>query len=106
MARQPQVTVHAHHLYMFRYDSHAFGGLSRDAFVRALVAEGIPCSAGYSLISDELAIRNEAARLCAALGREQPAQTTPLTVARRACARGCWLPSRFLLAGESELRQT
>ena len=103
MAQQPQVTAHAHHLYMFRYGSQAFGGLSRDAFVRTLVAEGIPCSAGYSMICDELAIRTESARLYAALGREQPARTAPLSVARRASAEGVWLPQRLLLAGESEL---
>jgi len=103
MVRQPQVTGHAHHLYMFAYDSGAFGGLSRDGFVRALLAEGIPCSAGYSMISDELAIQTESARLCAALGREQPAARAPLTVARRACAQGVWLPQRLLLAEEHEL---
>jgi dTDP-4-amino-4,6-dideoxygalactose transaminase len=103
MVRRPQVTAHAHHIYMFRYDSRTFGGLSREAFVRALVAEGIPCSAGYSLISDEMAIQTETARLCAALGRELPAQTASLTEARRACVEGVWLPQRVLLAEEIEL---
>jgi dTDP-4-amino-4,6-dideoxygalactose transaminase len=105
MTRQPQVTTHAYHLYMFRYDARAFGGLSRDAFVRALAAEGIPCSAGYSMVSDEPAIRNETARLCAALGRSQPAQTVPLSMARRACAEGVWLPQRLLLAEERDLQE-
>lgn len=35
------------HLYPFRYDAEKFGGLPRDGFVRAMRAEGIPCSAGY-----------------------------------------------------------
>ncbi|MDB5057537.1 MAG: aminotransferase DegT [Chloroflexi bacterium] len=103
VVQQPQVTAHARHLYMFRYSSEAFGGLSRDGFVGALVAEGIPCSAGYSMISDEVAIKTETERLCAALGREQPAQTAPLSVARRACDEGVWLPQRLLLAGQDEL---
>jgi dTDP-4-amino-4,6-dideoxygalactose transaminase len=104
MVQQPQVTAHAHHIYMFRYSSQAFSGMSRDAFVRALVAEGVPCSAGYSMISDELAIQTEVARVCTELGRPQPAQTAPLTAARRACAEGVWLPQRLLLAGEGELQ--
>jgi dTDP-4-amino-4,6-dideoxygalactose transaminase len=104
MVRRPQVTAHAHHIYMFRYDARTFGGLSREAFVRALLAEGIPCSAGYSLISDEMAIQTETARLCAALGRELPAQTASLTEARRACVEGVWLPQRVLLAEETELQ--
>ncbi len=44
----------AYHLYMFRYDAEAFGGgLSRSKFMRALEAEGIPCSSGYSPLNKE-----------------------------------------------------
>ncbi len=32
---------------MFRYDSAHFDGLSRDEFIKALSAEGVPCSRGY-----------------------------------------------------------
>jgi hypothetical protein len=38
---------------MFRYDPAAFGGLSREGFLRALSAEGIPCSGGYSPLNRE-----------------------------------------------------
>lgn len=41
------VSLHAWHLYIFRYNPHAFDGLPRDIFVEALQAEGIPCSTGY-----------------------------------------------------------
>jgi perosamine synthetase len=40
-------TMSAYHLYMFRYNKAAFAGLSRDKFVEALQAEGVPCSPGY-----------------------------------------------------------
>jgi len=40
-------TNSAFHLYMFRYDSSHFSGLSRDQFIKALSAEGVPCSPGY-----------------------------------------------------------
>ncbi len=40
-------TRHAYHLYIFRYDKKAFGGVPRQRFLRALNAEGIGCSAGY-----------------------------------------------------------
>lgn len=46
--RGPRVTRHAFHLILFRYDSERFGGLSRDRFVRAMNAEGIPVGIGYS----------------------------------------------------------
>ncbi len=35
------------HLYPLRYDAQQFNGLSRDNFMKALQAEGIPCSSVY-----------------------------------------------------------
>ena len=35
------------HLYAFRYNPQSFRGLSRSKFMKALRAEGIPCSSGY-----------------------------------------------------------
>lgn len=49
----PGCTRNAYHLYMFRYDPKAFDGLSRDGFLKALRAEGIPCSGGYSPLNRE-----------------------------------------------------
>lgn len=40
-------TRSAWHLYMFRYDKEYFAGLSREKFIEALTAEGVPCSSGY-----------------------------------------------------------
>ncbi len=37
----------AYHLYPFRYKKEHFNNLSRDKFLSALRAEGIPCSSGY-----------------------------------------------------------
>ncbi|NBP74006.1 MAG: DegT/DnrJ/EryC1/StrS family aminotransferase, partial [Alphaproteobacteria bacterium] len=42
-----RITTHAYHLFVMRYSAAAFNGLSRDHFIEALNAEGIPCSAGY-----------------------------------------------------------
>ena len=41
------VTRAAFHLFPFRYQKDQFGGLSRATFLKALQAEGIPCSSGY-----------------------------------------------------------
>lgn len=43
----PGTTRSAYHLYMFRYFSEHFGGLSRQKFIEAINAEGIPCDVGY-----------------------------------------------------------
>jgi dTDP-4-amino-4,6-dideoxygalactose transaminase len=45
--RLPERSRAVWHLYPFRYDAEGFQGLSRDGFIRAMRAEGIPCSAGY-----------------------------------------------------------
>ncbi len=44
-----RITSHACHLYIFRYSPSAFDMLAKDQFVKALQAEGVPCSGGYSL---------------------------------------------------------
>ena len=36
-----------YHLYPFRYKKEHFNNLSRDKFLSALRAEGVPCSSGY-----------------------------------------------------------
>lgn len=38
----------AWHNYAFRYDARQFNGLPRARFLRALAAEGVPCSGGYT----------------------------------------------------------
>lgn len=45
--RDERVTKHAYHLFIFKFDDELFG-VSRDRFIAALRAEGIPCSAGYN----------------------------------------------------------
>ncbi len=46
--RLPENSRAVWHLYPFRYDAREFNGLARDKFARALSAEGIPCTRGYS----------------------------------------------------------
>ncbi|MBI3665217.1 MAG: DegT/DnrJ/EryC1/StrS family aminotransferase, partial [Acidobacteria bacterium] len=46
-------TRNAYHLYMFRYDQQHFAGAPRAKFLKALAAEGIPSSGGYSPLNKE-----------------------------------------------------
>lgn len=92
------VTNHAYHLYPMRYIPSAFGGRSRDEFIRALQAEGIPCSAGYTDLQSRhsvtLAVRKRHPELVA----EQPCPNT-----ERICAESIWLTQSILLADEKDL---
>ncbi|KAA3656719.1 MAG: DegT/DnrJ/EryC1/StrS family aminotransferase, partial [Calditrichaeota bacterium] len=44
-----RITSQSRHLYIFRYVSEAFEEISKAEFIKALQAEGIPCSGGYSI---------------------------------------------------------
>ena len=50
MKPDPRVTRNTYHLFIFRFKSEECRGLSREMFIKALNAEGIPCSSGYSCL--------------------------------------------------------
>jgi dTDP-4-amino-4,6-dideoxygalactose transaminase len=50
-ASDARCTRNGHYLYMFHYDSAAFGGLPTKRFIEALHAEGIPSQATYPPLS-------------------------------------------------------
>ena len=45
--RLPENSRAVWHLYPFRYDARTFQGLPRETFLKAMRAEGVPCSTGY-----------------------------------------------------------
>ena len=47
LKRDPDVTKSSIHVYLARFVSHKFEGLSRDSFLEAVNAEGVPIRAGY-----------------------------------------------------------
>jgi dTDP-4-amino-4,6-dideoxygalactose transaminase len=49
----PGCTMNAYHLYMFRYNKDQFGGVPRATFLKALGAEGVPASGGYTPLNKE-----------------------------------------------------
>jgi perosamine synthetase len=51
-------TRNAYHLFMMRYDAQQFGGLPRATFLKAIDAEGIPVSGGYSPLNKEPFLKN------------------------------------------------
>jgi perosamine synthetase len=46
-------TNSAYHLYMFRYDKNHFAEMDRSQFLKALNAEGVPCSSGYGTMNKD-----------------------------------------------------
>jgi perosamine synthetase len=54
----PNVTKAAYHLFPFLYNKNEFKGLSRENFIKALNAEGVPCSGGYSELNKMPFLKN------------------------------------------------
>jgi len=90
----PWTTTHGFHLYMGLYDPAAFGGRSRDAFVAALAAEGIPTMAGYERpLSEYPAYRDLRAK------HPEMFRVEPCPNAESVCARSFWFSQQMLLDG-------
>lgn len=102
----PQVTRHAYHLYIFRYNPEDFKGLRRDTFIKALNAEGIPCSPGYvPLYKEPIFSSEDVKRILKFLGREEidyPSIHLPNT--EKACnEEGIWFYQSMLLGDERDI---
>jgi dTDP-4-amino-4,6-dideoxygalactose transaminase len=97
----PRVTAHGWHLFLFRLPG--IGGAGRrDAFCRALAAEGVPCAPGYPGLHRNAALRTEVARLSERLGLRYAEPCVP--VSDRLAADTAWLPQPVLLGGEDDTR--
>jgi dTDP-4-amino-4,6-dideoxygalactose transaminase len=56
------VTRASFHLFPFRYKKEEFQGIPREGFLKALTAEGIPCSGGYGGILNSMPYLDDAFR--------------------------------------------
>lgn len=90
-------------MYQVRFDSAAFGGVSRETFVRAMRAEGIPVSAGYGMSLDRQGVfANKRFDLLATQYDPAYAPTKygelELPHTQRLCEEAIWIPHNVLLA--------
>lgn len=97
------------HLYPLRYDAEQFNGLSRDKFVEALRAEGVPCSRVYHEqyydgLLDE-AIQSRGFRRLFGAARLQAYRDSFQELAgnRQVCATTVAIPQYVLLAKRTQL---
>ncbi len=109
LAVDERVTRHAFHLYVFRYDADAFGGASREQFLKALAAEGIPCTAGYKPLYREPAFQarfSDFPLSSPAFGGRPDYNGVHCPVTERICAdEAVWLTQNLLLGAESDISQ-
>jgi dTDP-4-amino-4,6-dideoxygalactose transaminase len=97
-----RVTRHAWHLYMFRRDPDLSHGGSRDWFLDALRAEGVPCAPGYVSLSQSPALRDGLNWLRGFV--PEVAEPRPCPVAERiGASEAVWLTQSLLLGGDQEV---
>ncbi len=96
VGRTAAVSSHAYHIYVTRYRPEALDGLSREKFVEALVAEGVPCSTGYPMVLDDQPVFH-AEKLA---GRAHPGDVPN---SRQAVAEVVWFIQRVLLGTEQDV---
>jgi len=103
-------TRNAYHLYMFRYDKDQFAGLERDTFLKALRAEGIPCSAGYKPLNKEPFLKNTmTSRAWRRFFSEQEfrrwEERNQCPVNERLCEQAVWFTQTMLLGERADMEQ-
>lgn len=100
-----RITCHANHLFTFRYQAEGFGGRSFAEFLKALNAEGVPCSSGYVPLYKETVFARYRARKgawCQA-GTPQDYPNLQLPVCEQVCADTVWLQQYMLLGDTSDM---
>ena len=102
-----RVTRHAYHLYIFRVDPEAFGGASKASIAKALQAEGIPVSVGYSrpLYKEPyLEYFLKCPLSCPYYARRVDYSSIRMPFTERACyIEGLWLPQYVLLGSREDM---
>jgi len=109
--RDPRVTRHGYHLFMFGVDE-AKLGVKRNVFLDALAAEGVPASSGYAfpLYANPMFVEKRFINGAFPLGTEYHADidyssfAAQCPVAEKACnGEAVWLTQNLLLGGEEDV---
>jgi dTDP-4-amino-4,6-dideoxygalactose transaminase len=103
-------TRNAYHLFMFRYDRSAFAGLTRDAFLKALRAEGVPASGGYSPLDREPFLARTLdspgyRRIYGEAGIRSLVERNRCPQNERLCGEAVWLTQTMLLGPPRDMDQ-
>lgn len=105
------VTTHAFHIYVFRFSEEEFQ-ISRENFLSALAAEGIPCSSGYAhpLYKNPMFLNREFYPHRSSTPRTHDASVINYASfeatcpnAEKACKTSVWLEHRLLLGSRTDI---
>ncbi len=105
LQRDPRQTTQAIYQYVFKYNAEAFGGASRNRFVAALEAEGIPCDGiFYEPVYRSALFNIEGGDFLQLDADNLSWANAHCPVAERAAyEEAVWLPHQLLLGDEGEV---
>jgi len=100
LKRESRVTKRGYYFFVIRYDSKEFNGLSKERFVKALNAEGVPAGVGYGMpLYKQPAFKRERLRGVFPKGVQLPDyESLFLPNSEEFTAREVTLPHQILLA--------
>ena len=110
ITRDERITKRSYHLYMFRFIEEELG-ITREKFIEAVSAEGIPVSSGYPipLYKNPLFQRKwEGPKYCPVscpyYGKEIDYSSVSCPNAETICKQVVWIPHPFLLAEKEDMK--
>lgn len=103
LKRDERITKRGYYFFIIKYNAKEFNGIDRDAFIKALNAEGVPCGAAYGvpLYKNAAFLPENLAQVATLAGQKLPDYTkVHLPTVEKFCAeQQVALPHTILLAG-------
>ena len=106
-----RVSRRSYHMYIFRFVTEEWGRVSRETFLKALQAEGVPVGAGYPIPLYKNPIFQKTGSgpkycplSCPYHGKKQNYARTHCSNAERICKEACWIGQTVLLAEPSDMK--
>ena len=106
----PGCTRNAWHLYMLRYEAEQFANLPRARFLKALSAEGIPASGGYTPLNKKQYLRNALRsrgyqRIYSKAELDSWEERNQCPANDRLCREAVWFTQNMLLGSRGDMEQ-
>ncbi|MFD0960961.1 DegT/DnrJ/EryC1/StrS family aminotransferase [Paenibacillus chungangensis] len=98
LRRDPRITRHAYHLYMFKLAPELAESVDKNDVIAKIAAEGIPVSAGYVSLNLNKAVLNEIERWTGS----KPSYSCPISE-KLSSKQAIWVHQNALLAEESDM---
>jgi len=102
--------VNGYYLYLLQYEKEKFAGVSRDRFVEALNAEGVPCHIGYPWPLSKNPVFEQVSQgpkgcpfTCPYYGRQISIKDQKFPVTEKICAETVVIPHQVLLSGRADM---